>query len=136
MDDKRLKHSLAVARKMVEIAKNKGMNEEEINNCFLIGFNHDIGHEYTNNGFNHNKVGGELLKNSGFKFWKEVYYHGIVTDEYESVYLDILNQADMQIDSFGNDVGYDSRLKDIKNRYGESEVYNKCLNLVKKIRNR
>lgn len=136
MDEKRLKHSLAVARKMVEIAINKGMNEEEINNCFLIGFNHDIGYEYTNNGFNHNKVGGELLKNSGFKFWKEVYYHGVVTDEYESVYLDILNQADMQIDAFGNDVGYDSRLKDIKNRYGESEIYNKCLNLVKKIRNR
>ena len=42
----------------------------------------------------------------------------------------------MQIDAIGNDVGYDSRLNDIKNRYGESEVYNKCLNLVKKISNR
>ncbi len=136
MDEKRLKHSLAVARKMVEIATNKGMSEEEINNCFLIGFNHDIGYEYKKNGYNHNKVGGELLRNSGFKFWKEVYYHGIVTDEYESIYLDILNQADMQIDAYGNDVGYDSRLNDIKNRYGESEIYNKCLYLVKKIRDR
>lgn len=42
----------------------------------------------------------------------------------------------MQIDAYGNDVGYDSRLNDIKNRYGESEIYNKCLYLVKKIRDR
>ena len=95
MDEKRLKHSLAVARKMVEIAKNKGMSEEEINNCFIIGFNHDIGYEYTKNGFNHNKVGGELLRKSGFKFWKEVYYHGIVTDEYESIYLNIKPDEDL-----------------------------------------
>ena len=26
----------------------------------------------------------------------------------------------MQIDKYGNDVGYEKRLKDIKNRYGEN----------------
>ena len=44
MTEDRLKHSLAVARKMVEIAKQKQMSEEEITTCFLIGFNHDIGY--------------------------------------------------------------------------------------------
>ena len=36
--------------------------------------------------------------------------------------------ADMQIDKYGNDVGFDKRLKDIKNRYGEDSkpyIYSK-----------
>ena len=135
MDNDRLKHSLAVARKMVEIAKLNGLLENEIANCFVIGYSHDIGYEFAKDGINHNKIGGEILKQTGFKYWKEVYYHGIVDSEYESVYLNILNQADMQIDKYGNDVGYDKRLEDIKNRYGEkSEIYINCSKLVSKIR--
>lgn len=135
MDENRLKHSIAVARKMVEIAKSKNMSDEEIKNCFIIGYNHDIGYEFTKNGINHNIIGGEILKNINFKYWKEVYYHGEINIEYNSVYLDILNQADMQIDKYGNYVGYEKRLEDIKNRYGEnSKVYNKCYNLIDIIR--
>ena len=135
MDEDRLKHSLSVARKMVEIAKSKNLNEEDIKNCFTIGYNHDIGYEFDENKFNHNVIGGEILKNSNFKYWKEIYYHGEIDIEYKSLYLDILNQADMQIDKYGNDVGYDKRLEDIKNRYGEdSEVYNKCYKLIDKLR--
>ena len=41
----------------------------------------------------------------------------------------------MQIDKFGNDVGYEKRLEDIKIRYGEnSEVYNKAKKLVEILR--
>ena len=116
-----------------EIAKNKRLSEKEINDCYIIGYNHDIGYEFANNKLEHNIVGGEFLRNAGFKYWKEVYYHGEINIEYNSVYLDILNQADMQIDKFGNDVGYDRRLEDIKNRYGENSiVYEKCLKLVHK----
>ena len=51
--------------------------------------------------------------------------------------LYILNQADMQIDKYGNDVGYNKRLEDIKNRYREtSEVYKKCVKLVENIKNK
>ena len=40
----------------------------------------------------------------------------------------------MQIDKYGNDVGYDKRLEDIKSRYGqESNVYKKCRKLVDKL---
>lgn len=134
MDENRLKHSLAVARKMVEIAKLNKMSNEQIEICFLIGYNHDIGYEFSENGINHNKIGGEILKNSGFQYWKEIYYHGECNSEYDSIYLDILNQADMQIDKYGNDVGYDKRLDDIKSRYGEkSNVYISCKKLVSKI---
>ncbi len=135
MDEDRVKHSLAVAKKMVEIAKKYNMNEMDIKNCFVIGINHDIGYEFSLNKNEHNKIGGKVLKETGFKFWKEIYFHGEVDIEYESPYLKILNQADMQIDKFGNDVGYDKRLKDIKIRYGEnSNTYNKCCKLVEKIR--
>ena len=135
MDQDRLNHSLAVARKMSEIAINRNLSDEQIKNCFVIGYNHDIGYEFSENGLNHNKIGGIILKNINFKYWKEIYYHGEITDEYESIYLEILNQADMQIDKYGNDVGYDKRLSDICKRYGkDSDVYLKCLNLVNQIK--
>ena len=134
MDEDRLRHSIAVARKMVEIAKSKKLSDEDIKNCFIIGYNHDIGYEFTKNGNNHNTIGGEILRNN-FKYWREIYYHGEINVEYKSLYLDILNQADMQIDKYGNDVGYDKRLEDIKNRYGkDSDIYNKCCKIVNKIR--
>lgn len=135
MDQDRLNHSLAVARKMVEIAKLNKLSDTEIKNCFAIGINHDIGYEFDRTGINHNKIGGEILKETGFKYWQEIYYHGLCDCEYKSKYLDILNQADMQIDKYGNDVGYDKRLEDIKARYKEeSQVYINCSKLVKKIR--
>ena len=37
MDEDRLRHSIAVARKMVEIAKSKNLSDEDIKNCFIIG---------------------------------------------------------------------------------------------------
>ena len=135
MDEDRLKHSLAVARKMVEIAKSKKLSEEDIRICFIIGYNHDVGYEFTIKGINHNKIGGEILKKSNFEFWQEIYYHGDINAEYKSQFLDILNQADMQIDKYGNDVGYEKRLEDIKSRYGEdSEVYSNCCKMVDLIR--
>ena len=135
MDLNRLKHSYAVACKMKEIGISLNLCKEEIDSLFLLGFNHDIGYEFSIDGKEHGKIGGLILKESGYKYWKEVYYHGIITDEYGSMYLDILNQADMQIDKYGNDVGYDVRLEDIKSRYGESSnVYNSCYNLIKSLK--
>ena len=135
MDEDRIKHSLAVASKMVEIAKKNNLNEEDIKNCFVIGFNHDIGYEFCIDKMVHNKIGGEILKASGFKYWKEIYYHGEIDVEYETKKIKILNQADMQIDKYGNNVGYGRRLEDIKIRYGENSiVYNKCCKLVEKVR--
>ena len=44
--------------------------------------------------------------------------------------------ADMQIDRYGNDVGYEKRLEDIKNRYGEdSKPYLYSKQIVEDIMN-
>lgn len=120
IDQNRLNHCLNVARKMVEIGKKYNLKENQLKQLFLIGYNHDIGYEFTKNKIDHNKIGGLILKQSGFKYWKEIYYHGNPNTNYHSLYLDILNQADLQIDKCGNDVGYKNRLLDIKNRYKET----------------
>lgn len=131
MDFDRLKHSYSVGVKMVQIGEELCLKDEELNDLFLLGLNHDIGYEFSKNGIDHGKIGGNILKSNGYKYWKEVYYHGEITTEYSSLYLTILNRADMQIDKYGNDVGYKKRLEDIKNRYGsESNIYLKCVNLV------
>ena len=36
MDEDRIKHSIAVARKMVEIAKNKNLSEKDGEKCSMI----------------------------------------------------------------------------------------------------
>ena len=134
MDVDRMKHTLAVARKMVEIGKNLKLTEEQQQELFTLGFVHDIGYEYPNDNYQHNVIGGEMLKESGYKYWEEVYYHGNPNTSYESLYLTILNMADMQIDKYGNDVGYTKRLEDIKSRYGEDSIpYQNCVKLINQL---
>ena len=116
----RLNHSLAVANKMVEIGKDLNLKESILQDLFILGYNHDIGYEFCTDNFEHNIIGGEILRNNGYKYWKEVYYHGNPDTDYNTLFLKILNMADMQIDKYGNDVGYETRLEDIKARYGEN----------------
>lgn len=134
MDIDRLKHSYAVANKMVELGKEKGLKENELNELFLLGYLHDIGYQYGDN-TNHNTTGGLLLKNNNYKYWKEVYYHGIPDSEYKSLYLEILNIADMMIDKYGNDVGFEKRLEDIKERYGKNSIqYRNCSKMISELK--
>ena len=76
-----------------------------------MGYNHDVGYEFSDEEISHNVIGGKILKENGYKYWKEVYYHGEVDSEYKSMYLDILNKADMQIDKYGNEVGYEKKIR-------------------------
>ena len=40
MDEDRLKHSIAVARKMIEIGRRYNLNEFELQDLLVLGFNH------------------------------------------------------------------------------------------------
>ena len=134
MDDNRLKHCYAVAKKMVELGKEKDLSEEQLKELFVLGYLHDIGYQFGTNE-NHNNIGGNILKDSNYKYWEEVYYHGISDSKYKSIYLNILNKADMMIDKYGNDVGFDKRLEDIKSRYGEDSIqYINCAKIVNELR--
>lgn len=135
MDNDRIIHSLAVANKMIEIGKTFNLNNEELEDLFIIGYNHDIGYQFCAENIKHNVIGGNILKNNGYKYWKEIYYHGNSESNYKSLYLTILNMADMQIDKFGNDVGYKKRLEDIKMRYNEnSEEYKNAYIIISKLK--
>lgn len=137
MDTDRLLHSIGVARKMVKIAKEKKLSLEQQQELFILGFNHDIGYEYPSETEEHQVLGANLLKSQGYKYWQEVYYHGIPDVEYESLYLLILNQADMQVDKYGTEVGYERRLNDIKYRYGDkSPVYLNSKKLIDNIKDK
>ena len=134
MDKDRLNHSLAVANKMVEIGKELNLKENDLQDLFILGYNHDIGYDFCPVNKEHNIVGGEILKSNGYKYWKEVYYHGNPNIKYTSLFLKILNMADMQIDKYGENVGYEKRLEDIKNRYGENSIpYINSYKVVKNI---
>lgn len=135
MDLDRLKHSYSVAIKMQETGKKLNLSIDQINELFILGLNHDIGYHFTTDHKIHNQIGGEYLRKSNYKYWQEVYYHGIPSPEYTSLYLDILNLCDMQIDKYGNDVGFENRLLDIKNRYTEeSNVYKRCYQMTKTLK--
>ena len=135
MDKDRMLHSLGVAKKMVEIGKKLNLSDKELKELYVIGINHDIGYEFDKD--NHGICGANILKDMGFKYYNEIYYHGEIDIDYNSLYLDILNMADMMIDKSGNDLGYEGRLKDIESRYGAySLAYKKCCILVNNLKDK
>ena len=134
MTNERANHSWAVARKMVEIGKKKNLSEEEQEDLFVLGINHNIGYQFGDND-SPNIKGAEFLKENGYKYWKEVYYHGNPDSEYSSMYLDILNEADMKINNEGQEVSYEERLNDIADRYGrESAKYHNAERVISKLK--
>lgn len=116
----RLKHSLGVANKMRELAESR--RDIDSDDAFILGLMHDIGYRFTSNTGEHAKVGGEILRNQGYKYWKEVYYHGIPQKDFDSSMLQLLNYADMTIGPIGNELTIEERIIDISNRYGEGSI--------------
>jgi len=121
--DSRLNHSLNVARKMKEIVqKNPELFDCKPEEMFYLGIVHDVAYEFVENQVHHEHVGGELLRTLGFKYWKEVYYHGDPDAKYNSSEIMLLNYVDLIIGPNGEHMTIDERLQDIANRYGDLSV--------------
>ena len=101
MDEDRLKHSMSVARKMVAIGKEYHLSEDELKELFLLGYNHDIGYGFCSNNIEHNIVGGKILKENGYKYWQEVYYHGNPNTDYNSLVVQNVFSSD---DDYNNKI--------------------------------
>ena len=69
---------------------------------FILGILHDIGYEYSSVQTEHPKIGGNLLRRQGYKYWQEVYYHGRSYSLYSSLPLQLLNTADLHTDGKWN----------------------------------
>lgn len=119
--NERMAHSMAVARKMKEIANSDPqkypVNPEE---AFILGILHDIGYEFSAEQKDHGRIGGELLKNQGYQYWQEIYFHGTTQDKFTSPMLNLLNYADMTTGPQGQSLTVEERIQDIENRYGAS----------------
>ncbi len=116
----RLKHSLSVARKMRALAiEDPQKYPVDPNEAYVLGLVHDIGYDFSDEQKEHAHKGGELLEAQGYKYWKEVYYHGVCQTEYDSVMLRLLNYVDMITGPTGEYVTIRERIEDIAQRYGK-----------------
>ena len=120
ISDNRIRHMLAVSKKMEQVvSKNPNRFDASPEDAFVLGFLHDIGYEFVDEQNDHAKTGGLILKNQGYKYWCEVYYHGIPCPDYSSELLTLLNQVDLTTGPTGEYITIEERLKDIRNRYGK-----------------
>ena len=113
MNLSRIMHSVAVANKLQTMTESYGGDGQS---AWLLGILHDVGHEFSDPS-NHAEVGGMLLEREGFRFWREVYYHGQPDPSYQSTELDMLNYADMTTGPNGENMTFAERLADIERRY-------------------
>ena len=134
ISDNRMMHTLVVARQSYHIAKNKyHLSENDCRKAFMIGFLHDVGYEFSENNLEHPVKGYELIKETLGVELTEVREHGNANAE-QTIFLAILNEADMTVDGKGTIVTVEERLEDIKNRYSEdAPEYLKTVELVTKL---
>ena len=131
----RLKHCKKIAERMMEYVK----THTNIFTCkpeemYILGLFHDIGYAFVDKQVEHEHVGGYLLKTQGYKYWKEVYYHGDPLAEYDSMELRLLNFMDITTGPTGEIMTIDERIEDIKKRYGDNSVQTlKAIALADKI---
>jgi len=119
ISENRMKHILAVARQSFHIAKTKyNLSEDDCRKAFVIGYLHDIGYEFSENNLEHPEKGFSLIKDTLGVEIPEILKHGDPCAE-QNLFLSILNEADLTVDSKGNIVTVEERLHDIKDRYSE-----------------
>ncbi len=125
-----LQHSVGVAEFMADYIRTRHPDKDPYP-YYVLGLLHDIGKLYPgdpttgNNRYKgHARKGGELMKDMGFVYWKEIAHHGHPEDAYWSSLLMLLNLADLSVNGKGEIIPIASRIADIGRRYGEdSEEY-------------
>lgn len=119
ISNERQKHILGVARLLKQEGEKRKFSKNKIEELFVLGLLHDLGYEFIDEQdySRHNQIGGEILKKQNYKYWKEVYYHGVPNSLYQSEFLDLLNWADMHINASGEYVDFEKRLLDISTRH-------------------
>ena len=134
--ENRWQHILGVARKAKMLAeKLKPDNAQYTEDMFLLGVMHDLGYEFMESNASHAAVGGEILKRSGYQYWREVALHGDEMVENMTDELFLLNCADMMTGPSGEDFTFEERLEEIASRFGKDAApYKKCVIEVQKLK--
>ena len=117
INENRLNHILAVARKAYKIAKDFGYDEQYAREMFALGWNHDIGYEF--DPINHENVGADILPN--YKYAEFIRSHGLAPAQLTKEWI-IINLADMTTSPTGEETNIEARLVEIESRYGKDHI--------------
>ena len=120
INENRLNHILAVARKAYKIAKDFGYDEQYAREMFALGWNHDIGYEF--DPINHENVGADILPN--YKYAEFIRSHGLTPAQLTKEWI-IINLADMTTNPTGEETTIEARLAEIESRYGKDHIWYK-----------
>ena len=122
ISEDRMRHMLGVARKAYRLSLEMQLGRDFAMKMFVLGLTHDIGYEFVpgDQRRNHPDISALILAKTGMdrECISAVRMHGRYTEE-KSPEWEILNMADMTVDSKGNEVSVVERLEDIRIRYGE-----------------
>lgn len=118
INENRLNHILAVARKAYKIAKDFGYDEQFAREMFALGWNHDIGYEF--DPINHENVGADILPN--YKYAEFIRSHGLAPTQLTKEWI-IINLADMTTSPTGEEISIEARLAEIESRYGKDHIW-------------
>ncbi len=133
----RKRHMFGVAEFLRHYAQEQKLPQQDCDELYTLGLLHDIGYAFLEEPdyHQHETVGGEFLKKQNYPYWQEVYYHGVVNCPYQSRFLNLLNWADLHVDSKGNVVSYEERLADIARRHQTSSLtFNHAKQLVAELK--
>lgn len=123
-------HCRGVALFMYEYAPILGLDPQE---AALCGWLHDFGY-LTGDNRTHAMDCGRLLRRVGYRDWSQVARHGN-PDGLDSPLGVLLNIADMWVSPKGERIGFDARLADVADRYGEdSPQAGECTTMVTRLR--
>ena len=133
--ENKLNHMLGVARKCYKLALEKEYSEDEARKLFIIGYLHDIGYEFTDNSEEHAEIGYTIVKNAFGKDVIEIKEHGNPDMGLNNDYLNILNIADLTVNSFGKECSIYDRLSEIELKYGkDNKQYTNTVKLAKRLK--
>ena len=127
ISEDRLHHIIGVARKAYAIAASLGYGEDFCYRMFMLGWLHDIGYEFAETQEEHpdesarmllSLIDGPAPNDLKWPAYRAIKFHGRYLEE-NSTEWKILNMADLQVDSKGNEISVSGRLDEIKERYGE-----------------
>lgn len=86
---------------------------------FILGIVYDMGYEFSEEQKEYVNKGDMALKAQNYKYWQEVFYHGIPQEEYDSPMLQLLNYVDVITGPTGENVTIQDRIDDIAEQYGK-----------------
>ena len=123
ISDNRLFHTRGIARMCYKYAYILTQNPSAAQKLFVLGWNHDIGYEFSAKPSSHPYHGASVLTHitHNGEVLGPIKNHGDASMiDFNSFDEIILNIADLTVDSAGNTCTMDERLEDIASRYGST----------------